>query len=167
MLAGRCLADYGIQQGDCLLICGSDAELVQQLQRGFLETTQLTLTALYSTEEICRQAQSRIAAAGQADRVTCHVGGIDALPFREASFDLVAGVGPVLIWSRRQEAMREVYRVLRPRGVALIGGQYLQMPADRKVSNEQLQTDARETGIRSIRILRDQGQWVEIRKEAE
>ena len=167
MLAARCLADYGIMRGDCLLICGSDGELVRALQHGFLDMTEFRITALYPQEEVAAQARSRIRAAQQDRRITCRVGKIETLPFAAASYDLVAGVGPMLIWSDRQKAMRELYRILRPGGCALIGGRYIHMPANRKVSSETLREDAQATGIPSIRILDDMGQWIEIRKEAE
>ena len=38
------------------------------------------------------------------------------------------------------------------------------MPKHRKVSSDALRTDAAKTGITSIRIIDDRGQWVEIRK---
>lgn len=60
--------------------------------------------------------------------------------------------------------MREIYRVLRPGGVALIGGRYLGMPARMKVSSESLRQVAARTGISSIRVYDEMGQWVEIRK---
>ena len=74
MLAARCLADYRAGQGDCLLVCGADGEIVQEMQQGFLEMTDLRITAIYPTEEIVDQARSRIEAAGQDRRIRCRVG---------------------------------------------------------------------------------------------
>ena len=64
----------------------------------------------------------------------------------------------------KEQAMREIHRVLRPGGAALVGGRYLYMPASRKVSSETLRRSAARTGIRYIRVYDDMGQWVEIRK---
>ena len=61
------------------------------------------------------------------------------MPFEEASFDLVAGA-------------------------ALVGGRCLGMPASLRVSTESLREAAAQTGIPSIRVFDDMGQWVEIRK---
>ena len=61
-------------------------------------------------------------------------------------------------------AVKEIYRVLRPGGAALVGGKYLYMPDFRKVSSETLRKAAANTGISSIRVSDDMGQWVEIRK---
>jgi hypothetical protein len=60
--------------------------------------------------------------------------------------------------------MRELYRVLRAGGVALVGGRYLHMPEFRRVSSDALRQSAAETGIPSIRVIDDMGQWVEVRK---
>jgi len=164
VLAQRFLADYAVTDGDCLVICGSDGGLEQALQQGLLELTRLKLTALYPNEKTAKQAEERIARAKLGDRIACRVGDIRNLPFEECSFDVVAGVGPVLIWGDRPKAMREIYRVLRQGGVALVGGKYLYMPEFRKVSSETLRDDAAKTGISSIRVIDDMGQWVEIRK---
>jgi ubiquinone/menaquinone biosynthesis C-methylase UbiE len=167
MLAARCLADYGITQGDCLLLCNGDGDLAREMQRGFLDMTELRITALYPSKDVVEQAQTRVRAAQQDGRITFRVGKIDAIPFPTASFDLVVGAGPMLIWSERQKAMRELHRILRPGGCALVGGQFVHMPTHRKVSSEMLRADARETDIPSIRVLDDMGQWVEIRKDGE
>jgi len=164
MLAGRLLVDYGITSGKCLVICRGDGGLEQGLQRGFVEMTDLAITALYPSQEVAREAEKRIRDAGLADRITCKVGSVYTLPFEEASFDLVAGVGPVLIWGDTEKAMREVHRVLRLGGAALIGGKYLGMPPARRVSSETLRQKAARTGIPSIRVSDNMGQWVEIRK---
>ncbi len=164
MLANRFIADYAITEGKCLLVCPRDAGGTQGLQQGFVERTELEITALYPSEKVAGEAEKRIRDAQLSDRITCTVGALDALPFGDASFDLVAGVGPVLIWGNREKKMREIYRVLRPGGAALIGGRYLGMPDSRKVSSETLRNAAANTGITSIRVSDGMGQWVEIRK---
>ena len=164
MLVARFIADYSITEGKCLLICPNDSGGVQGLQQGFVETTDLQITALYPSAKMVGEAEKRTAEAKLNDCITCEMGTLDALPFEEASFDLIAGTGPVLIWGEREKKMREVYRVLRPGGVAFIGGRYLGMPDSRKVSSEDLRVSAAKTGIPAIRIVDDGGQWVEIRK---
>ncbi|MHC4401278.1 MAG: class I SAM-dependent methyltransferase [Planctomycetota bacterium] len=164
MLANRFIADYAITKGKCLLICMNDGGGAQGLQQGFLEITQLQITALYPSEKVAGAAEKRIREAKLTQRITCKVGTLDTLPFEEASFDLIAGAGPMLIWGERQKKMREIYRVLRPGGVAFIGGRYLGMPDFRKVSSEDLRASAAKTGIPAIRVVDDGGQWVEIRK---
>ena len=164
MLASRLIADYAIAGGTCLLICPNDARGTRSLQQGFIEMTSLRITALYPSEKAACEAAKRIEASKLRERITCKVGTLDALPFEDGAFDLVAGVGPVLIWGDREKKMRELHRVLRPGGVALVGGRYWGMPESRRVSSETLRRDAAKTGIRSIRVLDQMGQWVEIRK---
>ena len=164
MLANRFIADYAITEGSCLLICPNDSGGVQGLQQGFVEATDLEITALYPSEKVAGEAQKRISEAKLSERISCEVGTLDVLPFEEASFDLIAGAGPVLIWGDREKKMREVYRVLRQGGVAFIGGRYLGMPDFRKVSSEDLRASAAKTGISSIQVVDNMGQWVEIRK---
>lgn len=164
MLAGRIVADYVIVAGKALLIHGGDGGLEQTLQRGLVEWTELEITALYPKEEIAEQARQRLQKERLDHRITCRAGSIEQLPFDADSFDLVAGAGPVLIWTDRPKAMRELYRVLRDGGVALVGGQYRHMPEFRRVSSETLRQDAASTGIQAIRVIDDMGQWVEVRK---
>jgi ubiquinone/menaquinone biosynthesis C-methylase UbiE len=165
MLASRFVADFGITEGEALLICQRDGMLQQELQQGFWDTTNLKITALYSSEQVAGQAEKRIRDAKLAGRIRCKAGDLQALPFKDASFDLVAGVGPVLLMEKdREKAVREIYRVLRPGGAALVGGKQLYMADDRKVSTESLRKVVADTGIPSIRVYDDMGQWVEIRK---
>ncbi len=165
MLAARLIADYGITEGKCLLICGNDGGLQQILQRGLANMTGLKITALYPSEQVVSQAGKRIQNEKLGDRITCRTGAIRALPFEDTSFDLVVGVGPVLIREKDKEnAMCEINRILRPGGVALVGGRYRGMPAAFKVSTESLRQAAVRTKIDSIQVFDDMGQWVEISK---
>jgi SAM-dependent methyltransferase len=164
LLANRFLADYAIAEGDCLLLCQTDSESAQSLQRGFLETTNLKITALYVDEPQAAKARQRIGEARHESRITCAVGSLDHLPFPPGAFDAVIGVGPILLWGEREQRMAEIYRVLRDGGVALVGGRFLGMPEWRRVPSETLRASAAKTSIPSIRVLDDMGQWVEIRK---
>jgi ubiquinone/menaquinone biosynthesis C-methylase UbiE len=69
-----------------------------------------------------------------------------------------------LLWGDREKGLKEVYRVLRTGGAALVGGKFLGMPEWRKVPSETLRASAAKTGLPSIRVIDDMGQWVEIRK---
>jgi len=167
VLALRFIADYGITAGECLLICKSDGGLERALQQGFVDNTDLRITALYPTEAHARKATERIAKANLDKRITCKVGRIGAIPCDKDTFDLIAGVGPTLIFEKdKANAMRQIHRVLQPGGAALIGGRFLHMPKHRKVSSDTLRKAAAATGISSIRVYDNMGQWVEIRKGA-
>jgi ubiquinone/menaquinone biosynthesis C-methylase UbiE len=164
MLAHRLVADYGITQGRCLLICRGDGELEHSLQQGLVDVTELKITALYPTEKVAQAAQARLAQAKLDGRIACQVGEVQALPGEAGSFDVVVGVGGVPFWPDRVAAFREIHRVMRPGGAALVGGMYRFMPDGRKVSSETLRQEAARTGLPSIRVYDDLGQWVEIRK---
>lgn len=166
MLVNRFMADYAITRGKCLLVCMNDGAGTQALQQGFLGVPDLELTTLYPSRKLADAAENRLKEAKPklAERITCRVGTLDALPFQSSSFDLIAGVGPVLIWGDRVKKMREIHRVLRDGGAALVGGKYLGMPDSRKVSSQTLRADAARTGLPSIHVSDRMGQWVEIRK---
>lgn len=164
LLAPRLVADYGITKGRCLLVLSGDGPLQQTVRKDLARLTQLQITALYPTEKLADEAKARIEKEGLADRIDCKVGDLEALPLADASVDLLAGIGPVLIWGDRQKKMTEIERVLREGGAALVGGRYLGMPKFRRVSSETLRADAQATGIPSIRIIDDMGQWVEVLK---
>ena len=74
MLASRFIADYAIVEGKCLLVCSNDGGGVQSLQQGFVELTDLEITALYPSEKMVTQAEQRIAKANLGDRISCKVG---------------------------------------------------------------------------------------------
>jgi len=166
MLAARFVADYSLRSGDCLLLCGSDGPLQKMVQAGFLQSTDMEITALYSSEKQLQVAKERIKGAGLSDRITCRVGRVGELPFQKASFDAIVGTGPFLLRGDRGKGMVELHRVLRPGGVALVGGRFLGMPEKMKVPSKTLRASATKTAIPTIRVLDEFGQWVEISKAA-
>jgi SAM-dependent methyltransferase len=55
-----------------------------------------------------------------ADRVTFQVGDVAALPFPDASFDVVVSTLSLHHWRDPARGLAEIYRVLRPGAVALV-----------------------------------------------
>lgn len=166
MLAHRFVADYGITRGKCLLICRNHGPLEQAVLRGLADATELHIIALYPSEKLVREAEAQIREAGLGGRITCQVGDVHGLPFLEPAFAAVIGVGGVPFWKDREQAFRELHRVLLPGAVALAGGMYRFMPESKRLSLDSLRQSAERSGVPSIRVYDDRGQWVEIRKKA-
>jgi ubiquinone/menaquinone biosynthesis C-methylase UbiE len=75
-----------------------------------------TVNGVDLSKEMVELARQRLPAA--ADRIT--EGQIEALPFAEASFDAVVVTGVLEYVGYRAGALREVARVLRPGGIAVV-----------------------------------------------
>ena len=56
------------------------------------------------------------------DRVAAVAGLAERMPLRDESVELVVSRGSIFFWRDRPAGLREVYRILRPGGEAMIGG---------------------------------------------
>jgi ubiquinone/menaquinone biosynthesis C-methylase UbiE len=66
--------------------------------------------------EMVEQARRSAAAAGLADRVVFTVGDVAALPYPDASFDLIVSSMSQHHWPDARAGLRELGRVIRPGG---------------------------------------------------
>lgn len=164
LLSHRFIADTRITEGRALILCRSDGILEQGLMQGFLDNTEMKLTALYPNEEVAAEARKRITDEKLTDRITCAVGSVYAIPAAPETYDGVLGVGPILLWGEREKGMKEIHRVLKKGGAALVGGKFLGMPEWRKTPSDVLRASAKKTGLPGISVSDDMGQWVVIRK---
>lgn len=78
------------------------------------------ITGLDIAPEMVAHASVLAASAGVADRVRFRVGDVGALPFPDASFDLVMSTLSAHHWPEPATGLAELHRVLRPGGVAWI-----------------------------------------------
>lgn len=69
--------------------------------------------------EIARQ---RVPERGYEGKVMVHTADVHALPFPDCSFDLIVSRGSMPFWNDQRKAFTELYRVLKPEGLAYIGG---------------------------------------------
>lgn len=66
------------------------------------------------SEDMLRQAQARLSARGVSAKLL--IGDAQALPFADGSFDCIVNTDAFSLYSDRDQAMREFYRVLKPGG---------------------------------------------------
>jgi SAM-dependent methyltransferase len=83
-------------------------------------TPDVLVTGVDISPEMVERANSLAVWSRVADRVEFRVGDVASLPFAEASFDVVVSTFSLHHWPSSAEGLAEVYRVLRPGGVALI-----------------------------------------------
>jgi SAM-dependent methyltransferase len=180
--------DYKITKGTAVDIgCGPGQMAVKLAQM-----TDLTVTGLDIEPEAVEAGRQRAKEAGLGDRAQFICADAHSLPFADNSIDLVMSKGTIPFLRDQVLAVKEIYRVLRPGGVAFIGGgfgrytsteQENQIRGDRReawygvdpaspqasksafpfpvLSYDALMTRA---GIGSYKVIREGGNWVEIRK---
>lgn len=181
VIAEQVLAWSGIRDGLCLDL-GSGPGL---LSIALAEKSDLTVIALDADPAMARIAQET--AAGRTDRVAPVIGDVHRMPVRDDTASLIVSRGSLFFWEDRVQAFREIERVLRPGGVAFVGGSFgtaalrdrifAQMRRrnpnwDRDVArrsgqatHDQLRRELAASAVACSRIREEEaGFWVEIRK---
>jgi SAM-dependent methyltransferase len=78
------------------------------------------VTGLDIAPDMVERARSLAARSGVADLVAFQVGDVAALPFADASFDVVVSTLSAHHWPNPAAGLAEIHRVLRPGGIARI-----------------------------------------------
>jgi ubiquinone/menaquinone biosynthesis C-methylase UbiE len=80
----------------------------------------LQLTGVDISPGMVAQARRNMARAGLADAVDIQEAAADRLPFADGTFDIVVSTGTLHHWKDAAAGLKEVHRVLRPGGLALM-----------------------------------------------
>ncbi|MBN1335026.1 MAG: class I SAM-dependent methyltransferase [Deltaproteobacteria bacterium] len=186
-LARQVVEDYGITQGVAVDVGGSAGYLAIALAR----ITDLTVYVLDIDPSAVALGALLARDAGLARRVRPVQGDAQDMPFRDDFADLVVSRGSIFFWADPRQGLREVYRILKPGGVAWVGGGFsrvlaredpatyaslvdwrdntgeaLQLRSGWKPLPPDLEGWARAEGLGEVRLERGPGpgMWVEIRK---
>ncbi|MFW5882483.1 MAG: class I SAM-dependent methyltransferase [Planctomycetota bacterium] len=81
-----------------------------------------TLVLVDPNADTAGQALAAARRRGVAARVVVVIAPAEAIPLAEGSVDVVVSRGSFYFWSDRAQGLREVWRILRPGGRAMIGG---------------------------------------------
>ena len=75
-----------------------------------------------SSVEVLSYLEERVAEASLGERIEVKELNKFDLPFAAATFDLVVFRGGLFFWEDQVQILREIYHVLKPSGVAVVGG---------------------------------------------
>jgi ubiquinone/menaquinone biosynthesis C-methylase UbiE len=151
--------------------------------------TDLKVYALDLDPEAVKIVRRNAAQAGLDGRIEAVEGNVQKMPFADGFADVVISRGSYLFWTDKVAAFKEIRRILKPGGVAFIGGglgslipdeertrirdlmeaRKIGPPANLEVSFEEMGRILRKASILEFRIAPDAGclcgLWVEFRRK--
>jgi len=86
------------------------------------ELSEVVLVLVDPNREALARAVRKAWELGLSRRTVAVYGPAESLPLADDSVDLVVSRGSIFFWEDRPAGVREVYRVLRPGGKAMLGG---------------------------------------------
>jgi len=139
--------------------CGDGALAVEVAKR-----TGLRLTCLDPDPKTVARARDRVEAAGMyGTRVAADVGGLGKLAYPTGSANLII-CGDEFAAGLRGRSLGEMYRVLSPNGVAVIGQSPAVAAKDTRLTAGQLAGWLKAAGIGTYEIVKANGVWACIAK---
>jgi len=182
-LANQIVDDYNIMEGVCLDI-GSGVGIlgIELAKRTNLEVCLIDINRTVLDEAMANAKHFGVSHEVKGLRTDVH-----HLPFTDEAIGLIVSRGSLLFWKDLTRALKEIYRVLAPSGIAFVGGglhRYLPQE-ERKILKERIRAHfesscgqnvpppakwpvtrcLEEARVESFKIIRDDpGTWIEIRK---
>lgn len=115
----RCIKKkFGITKGVCVDVGSGPGSLA--IAMAYI--TKLRVYSLDIQERMTEVATRNIAEEGLSARIRAITADVCDMPFDDDSIDLVISRGSMPFWGDRSRAFREIYRILKPGGVAYVGG---------------------------------------------
>ena len=117
-LAERIKEKFGITTGVCIDAGSGPGSLAIAMAR----ITNLTIFSLDIQPKMSEIARQNVSEAGLSRCIIATTANVSKMPFKDDSVDLIISRGSIFFWDDRVAAFREIYRVLKPGGVAYCGG---------------------------------------------
>jgi len=183
-LARQIQQTYHIQSGVCVEAGSGSASWAIEIAK----SSDLKVAAVDIDPAAVRLARENIRKAGVSARVEAIEADVAKMPFPDDYADLVVSRGSYMFWKNKVKAFAEIRRILKPGGVAYIGGglgnllpredrehirnvmakENIGPPAELEVGFEEMGKILRAAGIPIFKLATDEsclcGLWVEFRK---
>ena len=180
-LASQIMEEYQRDYGSALELGPFSGGISLELARSY---PRLAITIGDESAEFLEHVEKEIALSGLSDHITVKITNLDHLTFNDAQFDLVILRGAFFFLQSRENLLGELFRVLKPGGIAFVGGGYgkgtpvefieeiagesreLNSRLGRKrISVVELEEIVRKSGLTDQCDIREEGGlWITIRK---
>jgi len=159
LTAARMLNEIGpIRDGVCIDIgCGSGLLDIELAKR-----SNFKIIGLDIDPNVKPLFDKRIADAKMGKRISFVLGDAQKMPFADNSADVIISRGTLTFIPDIAKCLREVRRVLKPTGVAFLGGRYLYTIGKQKITTEKLRKAVAASGVPGATVIDSRGQWVKI-----
>ena len=181
-LARQVVEDYGITRGICLDIGSGDGNFGLEIA----EITALTVYLVDKDANALSNGRRRAEERSLGDQIQTVETDVHDMELPDNFADLIVSRGSIWFWRDRSQGLREIYRVLKKGGVAMVGGGLgRKLPAKYRIprarerekrkkdpdwmyirSEEYFRKILSEAGIETYRLNFDApvGRWAEINK---
>ncbi len=183
LLAQQFLDDYGINQGRCLDIGTGHGYLGIEIAK----ITELEMYFLDIDPKCLKIAEANAREAELQNRAYFLPVNVEEMPFADNMADLIVSRGSLWFWEDQVKGLQEIYRVLKPGGVAVVGGglgryipesmrkrllasrkKWLAERGEKRPGEQELKALVEQAGIPDYRLVADvpgeTGRWIEIHK---
>jgi SAM-dependent methyltransferase len=150
-LAQKIKEKFYITEGTCLDLGAGPGSLAIAMAN----ITSLEIIALDIEPEMIEICKNNIAEAGLSRRIRTVNADVRSIPLDDNSIDLIISRGSLFFWEERTTAFKEIYRLLKPGGVAYCGG---------GMGNEQLKAQVAEAFDTNEDIRAEKEVWQEMMK---
>lgn len=132
VVADQILANSNIKEGLCLdLGCGNG-----YLGLAIAEASNMEVYLLDNDREMLSICERNLNARNLGARVKTLLGDVHQIPLPSQAFQLVVSRGSMFFWEDPARAYCEIYRVLSPQGMAVIGGGFGTIELKRQIDRE-------------------------------
>lgn len=118
-IAKNIIIETGISEGICIDLGTGPGNLGLAMAELCLN---LSVILFDLSEEMLEVAEENCIKRALSKRAKVQKGNVEELPFSNNTADLIISRGSIFFWKNPTKAINEAYRVLKPGGVAYIGG---------------------------------------------
>lgn len=118
LIAQQIVDDYGITEGICLDIGTGPGHVGMEL----VKITDLEMYFIDDKQAALDKAEKNVSGCGLDNPVHFTKADVCDLPFEDGFADLIVSRGSLWFWADQVKGLQQIYRVLKPGGVAFVGG---------------------------------------------